>query len=1070
MDYYYKYFKYKQKYINLKKYNMIGGDKPSFYNLKNINLFPSNTQIEQYLNPVYGFIWNESGAITNYLNFKNNENNISKLVISTFYTINSVVQLSSKLYSTVKPSDLGQLLAYHYLYKITIYDDINKINNIISYIDKLIEDLYYKKTLVINKSNKKGIKFICDRFKLLDDKLSKLKDSNYESIMINDIKFDSLLIDNNDKLYDKLNKYLITLSEYKTSIITNFETKHKITYSSKEASTNINSFIIVNGNFKIGNNDNELFHVILAIVWWISNNKNGIKEYYEGINSILPLELQVTIPEIFITDIYTKTELENVDSMDQLDFYNGLANTYKLKKGSIHLYNQQYSISCCDECKKYPDCGESTIRNFINIITYNIGKNNFDIEKLKKLNPKKEVLEYYEKFNNIILQSSEKEVEIFNKQLNARDAWSIVVSNLPGVNYKFKSTHDENYWYEIEDGLSKITKNGVQIINILQVLRNLFICLKDWNDFETKLDNKIEIDSSKLDQEGFGIIQIMTEQDNFYWHFQKGHYKFEKIVNSSTQIDINELMAKQQFYIKIFNSSFEELFKESELINNIPNWYYYLYYTPDNLISVLNYNYSKKILLDGDYNLIFVYVDKNYNEDQKRRIYLNLNKINKINDISNNDLEKYNFKYDTSGLKKIDNIIECKFIINEELSDSLDKLTNLENLTLGEAFNQKLANSLDNLVNLKNLYLSPAFNQNLGESLNKLTKLETLVFKYRFNQELANSLDKLVNLKSLIFGTDFNQKLANSLNNLANLNNLEFGNNFNQDLANSLNNLANLNNLEFGNNFNQDLGESLNKLTKLERLDFKFKFNKELGKSLDNLVNLKSLIFFYSDFNQELANSLDYLVNLENLTLGKFFNQKLANSLDNLVNLKNLTLGEAFNQELANSLDNLVNLKNLTFELDFNQELANSLNNLVNLENLTFGLAFNQKLANSLYNLVNLKNLYLSSAFNQNLGESLNKFTKLETLVFKSRFNKELANSLNNLVNLKNLTFGNYFNQELANSLNNLANLENLTFGNDFNQDLGNLDNLKKLKKIRLNRKYRFLYENSKYYNIISFE
>ena len=83
MDYYLKYLKYKNKYIALAQ-KMYGGDKPSYYNLKNINLFSSESEIENYLNPIYGFIYNEAGIIKNYYNFYDDKNVVSKLVHITF--------------------------------------------------------------------------------------------------------------------------------------------------------------------------------------------------------------------------------------------------------------------------------------------------------------------------------------------------------------------------------------------------------------------------------------------------------------------------------------------------------------------------------------------------------------------------------------------------------------------------------------------------------------------------------------------------------------------------------------------------------------------------------------------------------------------------------------------------------------------------------------------------------------------------------------------------------------------------------------------------------------------------
>ena len=74
MEYYQKYLKYKTKYMSLKKSikikQMYGGDKPMVEILKDINLFPIDSKIESYLNPIYGFLLNETGFIKNYQNLR----------------------------------------------------------------------------------------------------------------------------------------------------------------------------------------------------------------------------------------------------------------------------------------------------------------------------------------------------------------------------------------------------------------------------------------------------------------------------------------------------------------------------------------------------------------------------------------------------------------------------------------------------------------------------------------------------------------------------------------------------------------------------------------------------------------------------------------------------------------------------------------------------------------------------------------------------------------------------------------------------------------------------------------
>ena len=107
---------------------------------------------------------------------------------------------------------------------------------------------------------------------------------------------------------------------------------------------------------------------------------------------------------------------------------------------------------------------------------------------------------------------------------------------------------------------------------------------------------------------------------------------------------------------------------------------------------------------------------------------------------------------------------------NQELKNSLDRLTNLKVLEFGKKFNQLLDHSLDNLANLTVLRFGKYFNQPLKKSLDKLTKLTDLKFGKKFNQPLDYSLDKLTNLKSLKFeNEEYNYYHSINLDSLRNL-------------------------------------------------------------------------------------------------------------------------------------------------------------------------------------------------------------------------------------------------------------------------------------------------------------
>ena len=395
MSYYKKYLKYKNKYLQLKNNIQIGGGPPSNHIIKNIGLFEKNSDMDNFLNPIYGFIYCNIGFIKNHYNFK--DENMNKFIRDCFHKLGEIIQPTRVLFK-IKPKDIGILLGYLYCYK-NYYKELDC---------KIIKLLYLKK------QDKTNIKQIDEKIKLLRQQFNTLP---------------------------------ITLS------------------------TNIQKFKTDIYNYIKNNIDNkEYFRIILAILWYISNDKNDIKEYYEGINEafcyfnrqfnqIIPL---INIPKCFIEDIFNdEVSMKDMSFEKTLYIASGLIST------TLPIYNQDYSNY---KGHDFPDCGESIIRSFINIICYNKSIHRFDIDILNKYGAIDKLLQYYHVFNNFEKQTSANELQIFGKKINSRDAWNIVVSDLPNVTYR-----DKDLKYNIAGDESEE--------NFLQVIKSLFNKINTFDDF-----------------------------------------------------------------------------------------------------------------------------------------------------------------------------------------------------------------------------------------------------------------------------------------------------------------------------------------------------------------------------------------------------------------------------------------------------------------------------------------------------------------------------------------------------------------------------------------------------------
>jgi hypothetical protein len=137
MDYYNKYLKYKNKYIELKNLSQIkqkGGDVPYITNINKINRI-TDIDMEQHLNPIYGCIVHESGFISN--NFflkqiesiyeKNKSINSNKIIFIDSKESNIIKNICKIIHGTIQPNnelmkltptDIGRYITLKYIIKI----------------------------------------------------------------------------------------------------------------------------------------------------------------------------------------------------------------------------------------------------------------------------------------------------------------------------------------------------------------------------------------------------------------------------------------------------------------------------------------------------------------------------------------------------------------------------------------------------------------------------------------------------------------------------------------------------------------------------------------------------------------------------------------------------------------------------------------------------------------------------------------------------------------------------------------------------------------------------------------
>jgi hypothetical protein len=318
------------------------------------------------------------------------------------------------------------------------------------------------------------------------------------------------------------------------TIIDHISVKNKIVFI-KEIQNNtiltgkLNECIVKLNNFvPILNNDQIYFHIILYYLWWTANNDEGIMQYYQGINDIFDLIKQCT----------KCSQYEQINTIDP-PYKN---NTFEsllvdMTKENFVIYSQEWPKNFCSTALNptYPDCGEVTARNLINLLCFNGDK--FDINILRQLKPIPELIKYYENFSTFQLQA-----RVDNSSdalLNARDEWSklIIFNANHNINFKQLCNDQDRFGYELNSGLAADNVTD----NFFQLIKNL-LGITNWDELTIAHIKEITNNTDK----GIGTLNITHDElGDFQIKYEPGHYNMGASNRKNQEISYDGLNEEQ---------------------------------------------------------------------------------------------------------------------------------------------------------------------------------------------------------------------------------------------------------------------------------------------------------------------------------------------------------------------------------------------------------------------------------------------------------------------------------------------------------------------------------------------
>jgi hypothetical protein len=342
------------------------------------------------------------------------------------------------------------------------------------------------------------------------------------------------------------------------------------------------------------------------------------------------------------------------------DWLESLAISYLVNISELPIYSYKSTSIYIDKTIfKFPDCGETSVRNLLNICFFNKKTQRFEVPNTAI----DELKIFYETFTKFSDQSSSEKKVIFGKKLDSHEAWAEVVSNLNkkkslelGI-IKYLKSDGKGYEFEIDSGANEQNKSN--IFYVISILLGI--------EYTDGIDGKVGVDALELFLEKImgsfgctlgdidindkfcGTIVFSKDDNDYKYHLYLLHYYIELVP-------------------KRINTSFKDVGETYEYLrNNIENIDDYNFmkikYNPENLLKTLNKYTLNKI---NSY-LLFNYFVRSYH-DERHTCYVSLSRIHPV--IHKHNLKLYGFKYDGDTLKEI----KCLNPVEDDFPDGIDTL------------------------------------------------------------------------------------------------------------------------------------------------------------------------------------------------------------------------------------------------------------------------------------------------------------------------------------------------------------------------------------------------------------
>ncbi|MDP1724563.1 MAG: hypothetical protein Q8L85_07665 [Alphaproteobacteria bacterium] len=210
---------------------------------------------------------------------------------------------------------------------------------------------------------------------------------------------------------------------------------------------------------------NVVEHTLLAFAWKKADKRTDMEELVKA--AVDSVDFSNNSNTNFNQDFYFSCKKKQKDEPES--FENEVFSNPELASFFGHgheIYENEYPLLITYGQARlgeyqFPDCVETMIRNFFNILLYDNRSNKFEVDKLKNTEIKvsDELISFYANYPTISLQKTQR----------ARNDWATIVSNKENVKYLQRDKFNPQKGYEMAS----------DIINVVMLLQNFVPISKD---------------------------------------------------------------------------------------------------------------------------------------------------------------------------------------------------------------------------------------------------------------------------------------------------------------------------------------------------------------------------------------------------------------------------------------------------------------------------------------------------------------------------------------------------------------------------------------------------------------